>query len=98
MNKKIEQFADKRRQRFINEKFNLKTECNMKTKTSIYHRTFAFAYVLLAVVLFVASCFFVWMSIPEIEKIVDDKYAPITAFGCILYVALVTVAVFKHYR
>lgn len=55
-------------------------------------------YTLLAVVLFVASCFFVWMSIPEIEKIVNDKYAPITAFGCIFYVALVTVAVFKHYR
>ena len=67
----------------------------MKTKTSIYHRIFAFA---LAVMLFVASCFFVWMSIPEIEKIVDNKYAPITAFGCILYVALVTVAVFKYYR
>ena len=68
----------------------------METKTSIYRRSFAFAYVLLALVLFIATCFFVWMSIPEIEKIVNDKYAPITALGCIIYVALVTVAVFKH--
>jgi hypothetical protein len=30
--------------------FNLKTEYNMKTRTSIYHRTFAFAYVLLVAV------------------------------------------------
>jgi Ca2+/Na+ antiporter len=35
--------------------FNLKTEYNMKTKKSIYHRTFTFAYVLLCLVLF-SSC------------------------------------------
>jgi len=90
--------ADKRRQRFRNENFKFKKEYNMKTKKSIYNRTFAFAYVLLAVVLFLANCFFVWMAIPEIEKYYNDSYAPIVALGCILYVALTTVAVFKYYR
>jgi hypothetical protein len=31
---------------------DLKTEHNMKTRTSIYHRTFAFAYLLLVAVVF----------------------------------------------
>jgi hypothetical protein len=41
-----------RRQRFRNKNFNLKTEYNMKTRTSIYHNPFAFAYVLLVAVIF----------------------------------------------
>jgi hypothetical protein len=36
----------------LEKKINLKTNINMKTRKSIYHRTFAFAYVLLVAVIF----------------------------------------------
>jgi hypothetical protein len=37
---------------FENEFFNLKTKLNMKNKSSFYHSTLAFAYVLLVAVIF----------------------------------------------
>jgi hypothetical protein len=45
-----------RRQGFRKQKFNFKIEFNMKKKSSFYHNTLAFAYVLLVAV-------FLWVAI-----------------------------------
>ena len=55
-------------------------------------------YTLLAVVLYLANVFFVWMAAPQIDKHLPDGYAPFVGIGCILFIALNSVAVWKHYR
>jgi len=67
-------------------------------KQSVKSKTRHLLYILLAVVLCLANVFFVWMAAPQIDKHLSDGYAPFVAVGCILFIALNSVAVWKHYR
>ena len=67
-------------------------------KQNTKSRTRHLLYTLLAVVLYIANVFFVWMAAPQIEKHLPNGYAPFVAVGCILFIALNSVAVLNHFR